>query len=83
MKPSGNRSSLGRRLEDRMLHLRSILPSVGAVPINEQIVGKCGKCGGIVTVPVIFWSVVAPVPQCKSCGARVDQTVHLPTLPMR
>ena len=51
--------------------------------MNVKIIGKCGICGGRVTVPVVWWSVVPPVPTCESCGAVVDDTAHLPTLPMR
>ena len=51
--------------------------------MNVKIVGKCGICGGRVTVPAVWWSVVPPVPTCESCGAVMDDTAHLPTLPMR
>lgn len=50
---------------------------------NVRVVGKCGICGGRVTVPTVFWSVVPPKPTCESCGAVVDETAFLPTLPMR
>jgi hypothetical protein len=50
--------------------------------INEKCIGRCGICGGSVTVPTIFWSVVPPTPQCEQCGALYDGTAHLPVLPM-
>lgn len=50
---------------------------------NYRVVGKCGLCGGRVTVPDFWLSVVPPVPSCERCGAAVDDTAFLPTLPMR
>jgi hypothetical protein len=50
---------------------------------DKRIVGKCSICGGIVSVPTVFLSVVPPVPTCESCGASEDQTANLPTVPMR
>lgn len=50
---------------------------------NKRIVGKCGHCGGIVTVPTMWHSVNPPIPECESCGAQVDQTANMPTLPMK
>ncbi|MHC4619678.1 MAG: hypothetical protein ACYTEQ_18175 [Planctomycetota bacterium] len=37
--------------------------------MNEQIIGTCSICGGPVVVPMVFWSVVPPVPTCGRCGA--------------
>lgn len=48
----------------------------------KQVVGKCGECGGRVTVETVYLSIVPPVPQCESCGVYVDDTAHLPILPM-
>lgn len=48
--------------------------------MNDKIVGTCGKCGGIVTVPTIWHGIYPPVPTCNSCGATVKN--NLPTLPM-
>lgn len=45
-------------------------------------VGKCGACGGVVSVPCVFWSVNRPVPQCESCGRFADETARLPVMPM-
>lgn len=50
---------------------------------NVRVVGKCGVCGGRVTVPTIWWGVVPPTPTCESCGALVDDTAFLPVLPMK
>lgn len=50
---------------------------------NRKVVGKCSICGGVVSVPTVIWSVVPPVPTCESCGAVMDQTANLPTVPMR
>lgn len=35
----------------------------------KRILGECSICGGDVTVPDIFWSVVPPTPTCEKCGA--------------
>lgn len=48
--------------------------------MSKQIIGTCGICGGRVTVPSPYWSVIPPVPSCESCGAQVAQ--HGPVLPM-
>lgn len=32
-------------------------------------IGTCSCCGGRVSVPAVFFSVVPPVPTCESCGA--------------
>ena len=37
--------------------------------MGERCIGKCGNCGGRVTVPTYYLSVVPPVPTCASCGA--------------
>jgi hypothetical protein len=38
---------------------------------NKTIVGTCSCCGGCVSCPLVYWSVVPPVPSCERCGARV------------
>lgn len=48
---------------------------------NVRVIGRCSICGGRVVVPVIFWSVVPPVPQCEKCGA-VAAAPRLPVIPM-
>ncbi len=35
----------------------------------KRTVGRCGNCGGVVTVPTAFMSVNPPIPTCESCGA--------------
>ena len=49
--------------------------------INDHVVGTCGNCGGAVTVPRAFLSVIAPVPRCERCHAT-PKRVFGPTLPM-
>lgn len=45
-----------------------------------QTIGTCSICGGAVTVPTIFHSVVPPVPTCSSCGATARASG--PVVPM-
>ena len=47
---------------------------------NRQVVGTCGNCGGAVTLPIFYMSVIPPVPTCEECGATVRP--HGPVLPM-
>ncbi len=35
----------------------------------KRTIGRCGNCGGAVTVPDVWMSVNPPVPRCESCGA--------------
>lgn len=35
----------------------------------HQIVGTCSICGGQVTVPSVWHSIIPPEPTCQSCGA--------------
>jgi len=51
-----------------------------SVGINETVVGTCGLCGGPVTVPRTFHSIVLPTPTCKNCGAT--KRAHGPVLDM-
>jgi len=37
--------------------------------MNKQTIGRCSNCGGAVTLPVYFHSVVTPQPECEDCGA--------------
>lgn len=55
---------------------------MGKVMGDKRVVGRCSLCGGIVSVPLVFWSVTLPVPQCETCGAYADQTQNLPVVPM-
>lgn len=50
--------------------------------MNRKTIGKCSICGGAVTVPTTWMSVVPPRPQCEQCGAYASQTAGLPTVPM-
>lgn len=48
--------------------------------MSIEIVGTCGNCGGRVTVPTVYHSIIPPVPRCESCKATV--AAHGPVLPM-
>ncbi|MEK6860506.1 MAG: hypothetical protein AABY07_00915 [Nanoarchaeota archaeon] len=50
---------------------------------NKQIIGCCSICGGEVTVPFDFWSIIPPVPTCENCGAVMNQEQELEVIPMR
>ena len=51
--------------------------------INERVVGRCSICGGEVVIPTVFWSVVQPIPTCKSCGAVMrNQGPVIPMVPI-
>lgn len=39
----------------------------------ERTVGTCSECGGRVTLPDSYMSVIPPVPTCQKCGARKKQ----------
>lgn len=51
--------------------------------MNSQTIGRCDQCGGRVTVPRAWMSVVPPIPKCESCGATYHEEDQMPTLPMR
>lgn len=51
------------------------------VPYNYQIVGTCSMCGGPVVLPMVWHSVVPPVPTCMDCGA-IKKRSHGPTIDM-
>jgi hypothetical protein len=55
----------------------------GRSSYNERTVGKCSICGGLVTVPIIFYSTVPPAPTCQQCGASMDINENLPIVPMK
>lgn len=43
-----------------------------------RIIGRCSICGGNVTLPTFFASIVPPVPTCQSCGATpVQPTINM------
>jgi hypothetical protein len=50
---------------------------------TRVIIGKCGKCGGIVSTPSLWFGTTRAPQTCESCGAEADRTAHLPTLPMK
>ena len=33
------------------------------------VLGTCSLCGGNVTIPAMYHSIVPPTPTCESCGA--------------
>lgn len=45
------------------------------------VIGTCGNCGGMVTLPTAWWSIFPPTPQCQSCGSTPRES-HGPTIPM-
>lgn len=51
--------------------------------INNRPIGKCSECGGIVSVPLVYWSVNRPVPKCERCGALADESEMLPIVQTR
>lgn len=51
--------------------------------MDSRVVGKCGACGGVVTVPNVWMGIYPPVPQCNSCHRVADQTAKMPIVPMQ
>lgn len=51
--------------------------------MSDKTIGKCSCCGGRVVIPTYYYSVNAPIPTCKSCGAEVDETEGLPVIKTR
>lgn len=49
--------------------------------LNKRPVGRCSQCGGVVSIPPVFWSVMRPVPSCERCGAVLDEAHSLPVVP--
>ena len=47
----------------------------------DRTVGTCSNCGGRVTLPDAWYSVIPPVPTCQSCGAVKTQP-HGPVVEM-
>jgi hypothetical protein len=45
------------------------------------IIGTCSLCGGRVSVPSVYHSVIPPEPTCESCGAV--RASHGPVIDMR
>jgi uncharacterized Zn finger protein len=50
---------------------------------NRRVVGKCSRCGGVVSIPTLIHMVGRVRASCESCGAVADETAGLPTIPMR
>lgn len=48
---------------------------------NKTILGACSICGGRVSVPTIYHSIIPPTPKCESCGAV--RAENGPVIPMR
>lgn len=48
---------------------------------NDRTIGTCGRCGGPVTVPIIWYAVVPPTPTCQTCGA-VPRAAYGPVVDM-
>lgn len=48
--------------------------------MNKQTIGTCSICGGSVTLPVYYHSVIAPTPKCERCGAVAKPSG--PVIPM-
>ena len=46
-------------------------------------VGKCGDCGGVVSVPETWMGTQRPPKTCEGCGAIAEETAGLPTMPMK
>lgn len=54
----------------------------GAFNGDRIVTGKCGKCGGVVSMPRIYHGVNRVPESCERCGATVDETAGLPTKKM-
>lgn len=50
-------------------------------PVGEITVGTCSLCGGMVTVPQVWFGVIPPTPTCTRCGAMATPP-ELPVIPM-
>lgn len=46
-------------------------------------VGRCGECGGVVSVPEVWAGTQRPPERCEECGAEADPARGLPHLPMK
>lgn len=49
--------------------------------MSYSVVGTCSLCGGMVTVPTVWFGVAPPIPICQQCGAHA--AAHGPVIPMR
>lgn len=48
--------------------------------MTSYTIGTCSICGGRVSVPAVYHSIIPPVPTCDRCGATAAQ--HGPVIPM-
>lgn len=39
-----------------------------------KVLGTCGNCGGMVTVPTVWYGIFPPTPRCGQCGAVPKDT---------
>lgn len=46
-----------------------------------QVLGSCSICGGEVTCPTAWWSIVPPRPMCSNCGAVAAPGPVIPMTP--
>lgn len=49
--------------------------------INNKPIGTCSQCGGVVSIPTVWYGVTRPVPSCESCGATAAGWPNLPMIP--
>jgi len=49
--------------------------------MSYRVIGDCGSCGGLVTVPMIWHGTIPPEPACQSCGKRAKSGRK--TIPMQ
>lgn len=40
----------------------------------QMNIGRCGVCGGPVTVPAAWYGINPPTPTCQSCGRSAKPT---------
>ena len=43
----------------------------------NHVHGRCSICGGTVTTPHVYHSVVPPTPTCQACGAKKKNTLPI------
>lgn len=46
-----------------------------------EIIGTCGSCGGMVTLPDYWHGIKPPVPRCTQCG-RTKKNPYGPRIEM-
>ena len=45
--------------------------------LNNRLIGKCSQCGGVVSIPNVWWSVNRPFAKCEKCGAVAKNTLPI------